>query len=1004
MPTWWSGRTSRSTPSSDGTIDRLSGLPPGAAELLGAAVDLAATVTLQPDSLVRVEDLAISGDAVALTGDVGLTLPDQGLDGKLSLRLPRLAVLEPLLEQPLWGGLKIDATIAGSVEEPDLQIAAAGRDLLLADRTIQKLALLATAQGPTSEPAGKVELTVGTSGIEATLSTLYQLRDQTLALNELALMAPRSRIDGTLAIDLERTLIDGTIKGRVQDLAGLAPLLPVPLRGAVDLDAKLRPDAAGQAVELSLAVRDLIGDFGRLRRLEADAKVTDALGKPGIEASASARDFRQNDLHVADLGLNVAGTQEQLSVRTTVEGEMLEPFDVEARAQVALGQAIQVRLEQLSGRVAGKPLRLAGTTEVTVGDTLRLSGLDLQLAGARITADATMAKEITLDAALQDLSLAELAHFGAPALNGKVNAQLQMRGPVGDPSASLDLTVSDLRAADPAFDDLPPAQLTASAKLASRRLRLDARGEGVTDKPLILTAELPVVLQLEPFAFATPDGPVAGRLDAEVQLARLADVAGLDDDRLEGLMAVGLSLAGTLQDPQVNGAIDITDGIYENGLTGTVLRAMTLHATARQQRLTIELSANDGGTGSLSGEGYVDIDPATSFPMDVKVSLSGAQLVQTNEAHATISGDLAVSGNAAAAKLGGTLTVDQAEIYLPDQVGPSVPTIEVEEVGGPANGGSGNGAGGGAGFDLGLDVTVVLPGRTFVRGRGLESEWEGRITAKGTAAKPILNGSISIKRGYFDLLDQRLDLRPRRDRVQRRTRRRTPRSISKRPPRPATSPAIIRVDGPATSPTLTLDSEPPHAAGRGVVATSVQARSQRDHAGAGGPAGRCREPVARRRSRCARPDPGRARRRHARRRRRRRKFRHHGKSRQIPDRQDLCRGRDRHPGREQPGEGRGRDPAEHLAPGRHRRGFQQRCRRQMEVRLLRARCWSMPGSGGRCIASSRGLPAQGLSGLDRFHADPDNPPPAPRSKDRASMPRIWPEDALFAFRVVGCPF
>ena len=114
-----------------------------------------------------------------------------------------------------------------------------------------------------------------------------------------------------------------------------------------------------------------------------------------------------------------------------------------------------------------------------------------------------------------------------------------------------------------------------------------------------------------------PDGPVAGRLDAEIQLARLADVAGLDDDRLEGLLDAGLSLGGTLQDPQLDGTVEIIDGIYENGLTGTVLHDMTLRARARQQRLTIEeLSANDGGSGRITGQGFVEIDPAASFPLD----------------------------------------------------------------------------------------------------------------------------------------------------------------------------------------------------------------------------------------------------------------------------------------------------------------------------------------------------------------------------------------------------
>ena len=77
--------------------------------------------------------------------------------------------------------------------------------------------------------------------MEATLATPYQLQGQTLRLPELALRAPRSTVDGALTIDLERTLIDGTVRGRVQDLAALRPLLPMPLRGAVDLDATLTP-------------------------------------------------------------------------------------------------------------------------------------------------------------------------------------------------------------------------------------------------------------------------------------------------------------------------------------------------------------------------------------------------------------------------------------------------------------------------------------------------------------------------------------------------------------------------------------------------------------------------------------------------------------------------------------------------------------------------------------------------------------------------------------------
>jgi len=335
------------------------------------------------------------------------------------------------------------------------------------------------------------------------------------------------------------------------------------------------------------------------------------------------------------------------------------------------------------------------------------------------------------------------------------------------------------------------------------------RGEGVTEQPLVLTAELPLVLQLEPFVADVPDGPVAGRLDAEIQLARLADVAGLDDDRLEGLLDAGLSLGGTLQDPQLDGTVAITGGIYENGLTGTVLHDMTLHARARQQRLTIEeLSANDGGSGRITGQGFVEIDPEASFPLDVTLSLQSARLVQTNDADATLGGQLRLAGTALATSLTGQIAVERADISIPDQVGPSVPTIQVEEIGGPPGRASSPGAGGGSALDLRLDVIVNLPGRLFVRGRGLESEWEGRIEAKGSASDPRLTGTLQIRRGAFDLLDRRFNLR-----------RGVITFTGSSPPNPTIDieavaqatdiTAIVRISGDASAPIITLESEPP---------------------------------------------------------------------------------------------------------------------------------------------------------------------------------------------------
>jgi translocation and assembly module TamB len=48
-----------------------------------------------------------------------------------------------------------------------------------------------------------------------------------------------------------------------------------------------------------------------------------------------------------------------------------------------------------------------------------------------------------------------------------------------------------------------------------------------------------------------------------------------------------------------------------------------------------------------------------------------------------------------------------------------------------------------------LNITVRIPTRAFVRGRGLTSEWKGAIHIRGTADAPVIEGLIEVNRGTF---------------------------------------------------------------------------------------------------------------------------------------------------------------------------------------------------------------------------------------------------------------
>ena len=78
----------------EGHAQDLAGLPPGAAELLGAAPQLAARATFRPEQGLEISRLSLDGAAASLGGALALSLPEQGLG--------RRAHAQPCRSSPCW--------------------------------------------------------------------------------------------------------------------------------------------------------------------------------------------------------------------------------------------------------------------------------------------------------------------------------------------------------------------------------------------------------------------------------------------------------------------------------------------------------------------------------------------------------------------------------------------------------------------------------------------------------------------------------------------------------------------------------------------------------------------------------------------------------------------------------------------------------------------------------------------------------------------------------------
>lgn len=793
-------------------IDKLGNLPDGARELLGDKLDLTAAISLDGQRYLEIHDLTLQGREVSLQGRAALDLESQDISADIDAALPRLAALASLTEQPLEGAVDLKAKVSGRLDAPVADLSLTSDHLNLADEPIDALSLVVQGRELVTAPEGTIKLDLTARSLPLSLALDYRLDDQILTLPDINLSAPETALSGAVAIDLDTSLAEGNLKGTVGNLAALRPITEQELEGSIKLDATLLHDQGRQNANLFVKAERVGGDFGRIDDVSLTAAAQDLLGKVNLSAKADLRDFEQGELTLSSLTLGTKGDLKRLTIDLDLAGDMIEPFSLGAGGALSLDGPLALDIDRLNGLVAGEALALNGPLHIEQdGERLMLAGLDLHLGQANLKADVDMGERDVLGRVdLRSLPLTWLERFEGPAIDGTAEASVDLSGTVQSPKIAATLDLRDIEADKVTETDLPPVDVTIRADLDDGRLASSLVASRLTQEPVTMSAALPLTLALRPFALEIPeDGKLEGDIKADIQLARIGDLLALDQQVLKGKLSSKLTLAGTIAAPLIEGPITLEEGVYENRTSGTAIYDLTMQADASRERFTIkQFSGKVGDDGTIGAKGWVDLDPDANFPLSASLILDKAKLVSMDEVEATIEGDIAMQGDLGDASITGDLKVTRADISIPEGGGPDLPDIDIEEIGGTIVNVEEPDEAKEPPFDPKLDLTINLPNKIYVTGRGLQSEWQGKLSIAGRSSDPRITGDLSVKKnGYFDFIDKRFDLEE--GRVD---------FSGASPPNPILGikavsteddfKAIIKLDGPATDPKLTLESEP----------------------------------------------------------------------------------------------------------------------------------------------------------------------------------------------------
>jgi translocation and assembly module TamB len=568
--------------------------------------------------------------------------------------------------------------------------------------------------------------------------------------------------------------------------------------------ASLRRGAPSSA---NLAVS--VGPGAFLSRGEAAGHllIAEAPGGPRaeIKLTATGAMSREGGVLVQKASFSAAGPLAKLPYQVDLTGFSAHGSWKADGSGVIDGEAGQYAATfEGAGKVRDADFKTLQPAVLKLGDHERSLSLLTSVGGGRAQIEARQTGEaMEAKATLTDVGLGLLDQDIA----GRFNASLALQGEGARLGGTLDAHLSG--AGERGASHEPTLDGEVKAALAGDALTIDAQlgdSQGLTSHAHLV---LPAVASAAPFRIAlVRTAPMRGDFGADGEVRPLWNLLMGGERSLAGNVHASGAIGGTIADPQTRGQAAISGGSFADASTGLKLTGVTLAANLDQNTIDVtHFGGQDGSSGSVSGQGRISL--ARGGASDLRLELQRFRLIDNDIATAVASGEATLSRGAdGSARLSGALTIDRADVAANPPTPSGVTPMDVVEINRQP------GAGGGHlqqvnahAPAVALDVTLKAVRGVFLKGRGLNVELSLDASVTGNTAAPVLAGTARIVRGDYDFAGKRFQFDTRSAVTLATAAENIRLDLTATREDPSLT-AMIRIEGTAAKPTITLTSTP----------------------------------------------------------------------------------------------------------------------------------------------------------------------------------------------------
>jgi len=737
--------------------------------ILGENIDVAGVAQISPDGKMQLSDLVVNAAQVQTQAEA-VILPDQNLQAQWSVVVPQLAALSNALNMPLEGALRLKGSAKGQVSDPSVTLLLTGDNLKVQEKSIKKPRIELTAHSLASAPTGKLKTNVIFDNIPAKARLNFAVNNnETLAISGLELSALGIDMLGDVDIALAKSTANGKITGKISDFSPISTLVQQNLSGDVTFSLDLS-EKNQQTLNLHAQAKNLEiinnGVKQKITLAELSADISQVLNAPLLHIKLQADGIENPDIQLSRLEYAMNGVLEDISWDVSTVAHLVsldQPLNVQGAGTAQVTEAHkQLTIANLTGQLGHipftllKPLRL-----ISEQDTLSVQDFVLQVQEGQIAADIHMdAQGIAAKATIDKLPL-DLVRIADPSLVlfGSIDGDFSLDGSFQTPKAFANLRLNEVAIEQGEAVDIAKLNAQFNAQWENELAVLSGKIFQKNGIELNMTATAPLIMTEQPMSIHVPAQlPIKANVTGQVDLSIVNAFISGSGNQLNGKLDINAKAEGTIDQLDFLAEAKILQGSFENLKLGTLINDIDLHLLANPKQVTLKhLTATTPKNGQISVQGDVKLAANDDIITDFSVIMKKAQLVAIDMLTAQVSSDITLRGPLHDAWLKGLVQINKADFYIPNKLPPSVVALEVIEENGDtsevaqvqeADNAEANQAP--PPVKISLDIEVLAKNQIFVRGNGMDAEFEGDMKVTGTANDPKVDGLLTMRKGILE--------------------------------------------------------------------------------------------------------------------------------------------------------------------------------------------------------------------------------------------------------------